>query len=194
MIENAHEIITVKLKLDPKNVTLVSGGAAFSDHVALILFLTKGYGKLNLYLPLPEPAAGRKGNGEVEEEEKEKYGRVQQPINWLANDEGKRSRQLHIAFSRILKMDTLHDIELARQKGAVIFYHNTFAKRNEQVANSTHMIAYTFSTTGAPPMSKSGTRQTWNMWEKRQSSTAKNHETNLGQRFHVYPPSLVKNH
>src|ERR1700722_8290227 len=51
MGHDAHETITKKLKLDPKSVILVSGGAAFGDHVAVKLFLEYGYPRLRLFLP-----------------------------------------------------------------------------------------------------------------------------------------------
>lgn len=175
MVADAHKTITEKLKLDPKMVTLVSGGAAFGDHVAVVLYLTRGYGKLNLFLPsgwsstkTPSVTGGTGGG----------------VTGFVGTEDGKRAQELHQQFAQVLNCDTLAEIELARVKGASLIARRGFFERNSDVAKSFHMLAYTFSTTGSPPTTGSGTRNTWDKWEKQVASKR-------GQRIHTSLSSLL---
>lgn len=50
MIENTYKTILKEYK-DTKDIILVSGCAAWADHIAIKLFLTNRFKKLHLYLP-----------------------------------------------------------------------------------------------------------------------------------------------
>ena len=51
MIISANKIITQEWKLQPADILLVSGGAAWSDHVAVKLHLDHKYPNIHLHLP-----------------------------------------------------------------------------------------------------------------------------------------------
>lgn len=107
--------------------TVVSGGAAFADHVAVDLFLTGVIKNLILFLPcrftLGKFAADRHSIGSTAE---------------TANN-------LHAAFKRSCGVDGLMEIDEARKRGAVMQVFFGFKRRNLEVAAAcTHMQAYTF--------------------------------------------------
>ncbi len=58
MLEDAKTRINEICKGDTKKVMLVSGGATFADHIAVVLFLTGQYGGLTLYVPQGGCAGG----------------------------------------------------------------------------------------------------------------------------------------
>lgn len=140
--------IRKKFKFDCKsrkgNVILVSGGAAWADHVAVELFLNRGYSNLILYTPC-HFSDGR--------HDETKGG-------WNRQSAAKIANERHAAFSAAIGRDTLGDIELARQKGARIMDSSDgFYARNKAIALSHFMIALTWSLSGAPETP--GTLYTW---------------------------------
>jgi hypothetical protein len=128
------------LNLDPKFVTLVSGGAAFGDHVAVILFLSRGYGGLNLFLPCPWLPTSAVPTEVKEDENIQSHltseGKSRK-FGFSDTADGKRSHQ---NFGRMLKVDTIYDIELARQRGATITCRSSFSARNDDVAKSNAIL------------------------------------------------------
>lgn len=158
MVERAQEIIETKLKVDNdtsksknksnQSICLVSGGAAWADHVAVVLFLS---GKVDrLYLCLPCVFDGRKtrfvdtGNS-----------------NWVTNPGG-RANQLHREFSRVSGVDSLGDIAKAlKTPGCTCSVSRGFLQRNSVIASTADsMIAFTWSRDGA--LLEGGTKDTWN--------------------------------
>ena len=94
MVTAVHETICATGR-SPASVQLVSGGAAWADHVAVCLFSPErgyGYGSLRLCLPAPWDA------------EKSRFVDTA-PASKGAP--GARSNQLHAIFSRRLQRDSL---------------------------------------------------------------------------------------
>lgn len=205
MVYDANQTIIETLKLDPKKLILVSGGAAFGDHVAVKLFLDYGYSRLRLFLPcqwqLTTSATSlmetSPTNIFVKSTMKRKYvdevkvvsdtsspsalvtSTVPAPISltklplpgFIGNAEAKRAQELHEAFGKKLGYNTLIELEAARLKGAEFISRTSFAQRNQDIANSTHLLAYTFAGGSIPKTG--GSSQTWNMWHtsNRESSS-----------------------
>lgn len=145
MCEAAMRVMVDEWKLDLSKVTLVSGGSAWSDHVAVELFLHDtrcSSSKLALYLPC------KFVDGQFKDEQ-----------SWHRC--GKTLNQLHTHFSTKLGRSSLNDITLAAKRGATLDSSGRgFFGRNlkvGQVAN--YMIAFS-AATGSQP-SDGGTAHTW---------------------------------
>lgn len=122
-----------------REVTLISGGAAWSDHVAVRLFLEGHCKSLTLYLP-------------AEYDEKDQCFSEK-------NNCGKTSNYLHLKFSELVDRDTLQDLYLAKQKGATFVVCKDFYDRNSYVASRCdHLLAFTWEETEP---TKGGTFDTW---------------------------------
>lgn len=126
------------------DITLVSGGAALSDHVAVQLYLDNFVSKLVLHLPCEWNQTQYLDTG------------VQ---DWRVNP-GKTSNYYHSKFSSILGRNTLKEIALAIDKGAKVNIHKGFHVRNTYVARCDYMIAFTWSDSNIPV--GGGTLDTWN--------------------------------
>jgi len=127
-----------------KNVNLVSGGAAWSDHVAVALF-NEGYGSLSLHLPCPFNIDQLKfhDNGEM---------------SWETNP-GRLANDLHILFNKQIGRNSFEELALAISNGAHVEIHSGFHARNNAMKSDV-LVAYSFSTTGIPE--SKGTLYTWN--------------------------------
>jgi hypothetical protein len=135
-----------------EDVTLVSGGAALADHVAVQLYLNDKAEHLVLHLPAPFR------NTEFTN------------ITGSHNDHGKIANYYHSLFSKKLGYSSLKQIQAAIEKGAEIHVHAGFFARNAEVAKSDMLIAYTYgSHNGTEKNSKTaglkdgGTAHTWNL-------------------------------
>lgn len=126
-----------------KNIELVSGGAAYSDHIAVLLFLKYIDEGLRLTLHLPC---------------KFKHGAFVGDTKTYKN--AKYANNYHNNFSKKCKINSLADIQKAIDKGAKAKSYNGFHERNDQVAKTNYMLAFTFGTNGTPK--KGGTSYTWN--------------------------------
>lgn len=132
--------------------TLVSGGAAWADHVAVWAYLN-GYCKdLILHLPAPFMHNGYIGG----------YG-----------TSGGAANYYHGLFTQRLGVHTMGHITLAIRKGAKVTEqpaahgYSAMANRNKLVANDcTHMIAFTFGEGSEP--ADGGTKITWDMAKDKQ--------------------------
>lgn len=159
MICKAHEIITADWKLQSATVSLLSGGAAWSDHVAVRLFMdgvlesaltetdVKLYRHLTVRLPCPID---------------QKSGRAHDSgsSDWRTNP-GRSVNQYHRHFTRVLQRDTCQELRLAEALGATLTTHAGFHKRNDQVAaDCDRMIAFSWGDGDAP--TDGGTAYTWN--------------------------------
>lgn len=126
-------------------VELVSGGAAWSDHLAVQLFLEGRVAGLKLFLPCDWAGNGFVDTGSAD---------------WRTNP-GKTSNYYHRQFSRVCGFDSLREIEQARQAGAILdSTKKGFHQRNTDVARSARvLIAFTWSETDQP--ADGGTLDTW---------------------------------
>lgn len=126
-----------------QEVTLVSGGAALGDHVAVALFLEKSekspIKSLRLYLPAKW------------DESKCQYS--------PETAHGRLSNELHRQFGEKTKRNTFQEIQSAMDIGAEVYVGNGFWARNKQVAQDCDaVIAWTFDEKMSP-----GTKNTWDM-------------------------------
>lgn len=129
-------------------VVLVSGGAAWADHLAVSLWLEGVVGGLELYFPAPWRAS---------------------PPGFVGasrSDAGNVANWYHQSFSARMGRNTLAGLQRAIDSGAVVTVNRGgFKARNAQVAaRSEALLAYTFSTTGAPD--DGGTAHTWHLATK----------------------------
>ena len=139
MLQHARDTI-------PKGQHLVSGGAAWADHLAVILFLEGHAKELTLHLPAPF--------------EKGMFIGPERSSASTAN-------YYHAKFSDIRGQDSLEQIEEAIQRGAKFTqepptkgYSGMFA-RNRKVAQVDGLIAYTFGEGDVP--ANGGTKDTWDI-------------------------------
>ena len=79
---------------------------------------------------------------------------------------GRVANKLHKAFSEKIKENTLQQIESCRLVGGTFQVHNGFKKRNDSVALSNYLIAFSWSE-GEEPTKKGGTKDTWNKADTR---------------------------
>ena len=166
MVDRARSIITKDFGLNPENVILVSGGAAWSDHVAVELYLQGAtrpdvslvnvnppgtepsrWGGLQIYFPCPwlVDRVAHLDNGQS---------------GWMANP-GRLANKLHTTFANRMGRSTQADFFAAQSRGAILSNRSGFHARNAVVAESQYLIAFTFG----PNMEeyRGGTAHTWNL-------------------------------
>lgn len=146
MVAVAETAIVGDWGLDPRNVVLVSGGSAFSDHVAVSLFLRDParFRGLTLFLPCGFLDGRFADSG---------------PWDWKTNP-GQYLNYLHRQFSRAVGVQSLAEIqELERHRNAVLDSSAFgFHGRNSLVAGADYVLAFTSG--GAEP-ADGGTADTW---------------------------------
>lgn len=125
------------------DLILQSGGAAFADHVVVVLGL-KHKCRVRLHLP-----CAWTGNGFVDTGSSHPYA-----------NPGRTSNHYHTQFSRVLGYNTLDQIEQLRLQGAEFYVYKGFKQRNLQVAKSDMLIAFT-SSNDSTPRTDGGTYHTW---------------------------------
>lgn len=139
---------------------LVSGGAAWADHLAVSLYLSGEVDSLQLYLP-----AAWDSNHGIYLEENGRY------------DPGRISNYYHGLFSEAMEGNTLMGIQKAIDKGAEVCVdlEGGFHGRNRMIASAaTCMLAFTFGEGDVPK--DGGTKYTWDLFE--------------GPKVHVSIPSI----
>jgi hypothetical protein len=138
---------TLAAEVEPTDI-LVSGGAAWADHVAVWAYLNGLCKELILHLPAPF------SNGQFHGE----YG-----------TSGNACHYYHCLFSNNLGFDSLRHIwECMNRKTCTVTTqpiakgYKAMATRNALVARDcTHMMAFTFGTGDVP--ADGGTKMTWDM-------------------------------
>ena len=90
MVENVHKCI-ISLGLNPQEVTLVSGGAAWSDHVAVSLYKYNGYKDIIVWSPCKFTDTGFLDNGQY---------------SWTVNP-GKTANTYHAKFKELTGIDSI---------------------------------------------------------------------------------------
>lgn len=137
----------------PKGSHVVSGGAAWADHLAVSLFLFGHAGAITLYLPAPFVNGRFMDNG--------------------FKSAGGAANYYHKLFSQVIDRNTLGQIDevinraWSQNNGTIEIscepagpgIGGMFA-RNSKVAKSEQMIAYTFGEGSQP--ADGGTLDTWN--------------------------------
>jgi len=115
--------------------TLVSGGAAWADHVAVKLFLNKEIPKLKLFFPCQFLGQVAGFDPTPLNEHERQYG----------YSTGETANRLHAAFSRKCGFNSLGDLENAVQQGAIVVVPSGgFHGRNAKVAEADILLAMTF--------------------------------------------------
>jgi hypothetical protein len=108
--------------------TLVSGGAAWADHIAVELYRAGLVKNLRLYLPAPF-----------------KDSKFVAPNDF--KHPGSIANYYHRTMSRTLRGSTLRELQLAIDAGAEVQVIPGFKSRNTYVANdSDYLLAFTFGT------------------------------------------------
>ena len=131
-----------KLGLQPEEVELISGGAAWSDHVAVSLYLNARAKNLILHLPA-------------------KFTNSEDAPRFYGNKSAEIANHYHIAFSIKMKGTTMDGIRRALDQGADAKAYKDFKIRNLEVAKCDLMIAFTWGESKDKPKD-GGTSHTWN--------------------------------
>lgn len=149
MMRKTEALITQRLRLSLSHVRLVSGGAAWADHIAVMEYLEEKVPELSLHLPTEwsqessSPQFLDNGNSNI------------------YNNPGRSANKLHRQFSDKMGEDTLKHIQDAVHLGAEFRTYDGFHHRNTGVAReSKYLIAFTWNE-GATPKKESGTFDTW---------------------------------
>jgi len=121
---------------------LVSGGAAWADHLAVRAFLEDECVSLSLHLPAMFGGCRYLG------------------MNSSKYDPGRIANYYHGLFSNKVKTNTLLEIAAAIKKGAGLTVSKGFKERNLLVGKSDAVLAYTFGQESFPK--DGGTLHTWN--------------------------------
>tara|TARA_R110002126_G_scaffold106240_1_gene241098 strand:+ start:244 stop:717 length:474 start_codon:yes stop_codon:yes gene_type:complete len=138
-----HALAGILEKYSPEDVVLVSGGAAWADHLAVSLFLGDSSFELELYLPAPFKNA--------------LY--VQLVDHYM--DPGRISNYYHGKFGKKMSDShaTLRGIQRAIDAGAMVKVSKGFKARNLIVSGSDILLAYTWGEGDVPK--DGGTKHTW---------------------------------
>lgn len=140
-IERFKSVCSVELRVQMSEVHLISGGAAWIDHIAVRLFNTGQVRSLTLHLPAQWDS------------EKKCFD----PNNGC----GSIANLLHKSFSRRTKTNSLEEIEFARRRGANFVVHRSFKHRNTFIAEQARfLVAFTWAQDDAPKRA-SGAFDTW---------------------------------
>jgi hypothetical protein len=149
MVKKAHELIddiVEEQKIDFGDVVLVSGGSAWSDHIAVDLF-NEAFMNLRLHMPV-----------KFCDEKVCFYDSLNTGYS------GKLINSVHKNFSMKTGKDSLNELKQAKKDGAVfIETYNGFHDRNSGLAkdvsnNSGVLIAFSW---GKDQPEKGGTYDTW---------------------------------
>lgn len=131
--------------------TLLSGGAAWADHAAVVLFNKRRVKDLHLYLP-------------CEWDDKAKRFADNGHYSYSSNP-GKLANHLHMLFSEKCRRDSLRDIQRALDDGATYEVHDGFRSRNRELArNCDRMVCFTQSPVDRPI--SGGSFHVWNQCQK----------------------------
>ena len=135
MKSNIYVYIEQIMDLEPNEITLVSGGSSWADHVAVQLFLTGEFQGLELYLPAEFDTSND---------------------CYMKTTEGSRLNYLHT-------VTTLKELSTAiSNPQTTTIVKKGFLNRNTFIAlNCDHLLAFTFSD-GDKPQIGTGTMDTWN--------------------------------
>ncbi len=124
----AEKLILHCTEINYPITTLVSGGAAWSDHVAVKLYLDNKVPNLRLFLPASFDGGSFHDNGKVG---------IENP--------GGTANHYHRKFQKNTNINSLTQLLVAKAKGAeLITVERGFYARNALVAKSDFLLAMTF--------------------------------------------------
>lgn len=147
MVARAERIITADWALAWDHVRLVSGGAAWSDHVAVELFL-RHVATSNVQLTIFSPCGWAPSTG--------RFLGADDTGNWrLAN-------RYHDAFATVRGESSFADLRAAGRSGGEVYCrHVGFRARNTAIAQAAQRaLAFSWASGDAPDAG--GTLDTWN--------------------------------
>jgi len=187
MVMHAKHTQQKTWKLPNNKVILVSGGAAWADHVAVKLFLQgkedgNPYAGLYIYFPCKldfnqsdssSLSSSSSSSSKTFSDNKSEVVSIRALDNgswkWIENP-GRIVNQLHDVFSNALGYHTMNDFVLAQTFGAQLHADNNdgFHARNKLVAQrSEYVLAFTWGESTSVPKD-GGTLHTWNLCKKKQ--------------------------
>ena len=139
----------------PRNVTLVSGGAAWADHLAVRLFLNGSVAGLRLYLPSPFDTRSR----------------LFEAPSGSAPSSGSVSNYYHQLFSDATGIDSRCELAQAIALGAEFHaeplqtgFAGLFARNARIASDAEGLLAYTWFDGTEPDPTSTGTRNTWDQF------------------------------
>lgn len=130
MVDRTFELIIDEIITRPNGrIGLVSGGAAYADHIAVLLFLAHpSIFKLTLCLPTILEAKAYLDTGEQD---------------WRTNP-GKTANYYHKRFNQVTGANSFDEMHQAKQLGAQLEAYAGFHARNKVMAKSDAAIVLTF--------------------------------------------------
>jgi len=143
-----REAIRAEVRKLPRPWCLVSGGAAYADHVAVDFFIEGVADSLTLHLPAPFVIGGLGQSSHFDE--RTESGRTANYYHRLFSDKLQAAGALPSSFD-----DLAHAIE----RGARFFVHDGFLSRNMFVGRVDVLIAATFGRGSVPK--DGGTKHCW---------------------------------
>lgn len=148
MAGHTKQYLHEELGLKADNITMVSGGAAWADHIAVAMYLKDYAANLTLHLPANLQMfinnGPNRGNSYF-------YG----------NKSADTANYYHGLMTQKCNMHTLNQIAHAIHKGAQVTYSSDFKVRNLLVAKEAQiLLAYTWGEGNIPK--DGGTSHTWN--------------------------------
>lgn len=146
LCSTTEQHINNQISHDWSKIHLVSGGAAWCDHIAVFLYLKHPESKLTLHFPCKWDT------------NKKQF--IDNGLYHWAKNPGRTANSYHLSFQKKIKENTLEQIHDAIGQGAIVCDHyKGFHDRNLIVGQSQHLIAFSFSTGDIP--SDGGTLHTW---------------------------------
>lgn len=147
MVASATEQLPRMTGLPSSCIHLVSGGAAWADHVAVTLFLWGGFAGLTLHMP----CAWRRDTVCFEDNHSCESSR----------NPGRFANMYHARFETKTGIHSLRQIQESVERGAVLVEsYRGFHDRNSAVASSPFLLAFSWDR-GDKPESSFGTYDTW---------------------------------
>lgn len=143
-----REAVRAEVRKLPRPWCLVSGAAAYADHVAVDFFIEDNADSLTLHLPAPFVVGGLGESNHFDERA----------------DSGRTANHYHRLFSDKLQAagalpSSFDDLAHVMERGARVFVHDGFHARNLFVGRADVLIAATFGR-GAVPKD-GGTKHCW---------------------------------
>lgn len=156
MCQTAEHYITSKIDSDWSHIHLVSGGAAWSDHVAVYLYMQHPEAKLTLHLPC-------------------RWDHIHQQFvdnggsHW-AHNPGRLANKYHHMFTQMVGFNSLQQLETVMTQGAsIVDHYKGFHARNRVVGDVQCLLAFSYAP-GDKPVT-GGTLYTW----KHSNASVKQH-------------------